>query len=286
MLTHEAIPTSRLYTLIDEQRQFALYFLEGQKLIQDLALVHDLRGAGFAYFRDAVLSVQPMIAFLKAGEQLGFYIDSDRPDFRLKIETGHHGATRCALVPDSFREFPEQVWGIVRLLKLFPGNRPPYESVIDLEGLPLRGIVNEVLRNSYQVNSAIVVSPRSDQSLMLHQLPPSRSEDYEYSLDAVRARRDELQDAAVRIFDRALVRADEIQAAFAEIGFREIASREVQVRCGCSRERMLAGVRLAAGDRLEDLFDPGDDTLSITCEYCKATYRVSRAELEDGGRAN
>ena len=66
----------RLYTFVDRRREFALYFLEGQRLIHDLALIHPVRGAGFAYFRDAVLSVQPMIALLKPGEQLGFYIDS------------------------------------------------------------------------------------------------------------------------------------------------------------------------------------------------------------------
>ena len=31
------LPDSRLYTFIDEPREYALYFLEGQKLIQELA---------------------------------------------------------------------------------------------------------------------------------------------------------------------------------------------------------------------------------------------------------
>ena len=92
-----ALPESRLYTFIDEPREFALYFLEGQRLIHDLAVVHAIRGDGFAYFRDTVLSVQPMIALLKGGEQFGFYIDSEQPYFRLKIEAAHGGATRCAL---------------------------------------------------------------------------------------------------------------------------------------------------------------------------------------------
>ncbi len=86
---------SRLYTLIDDSREFALYFLEGQTLIQDMALLHPIRRSGFAYFRDVVLSVQPMVSFLKHGEQFGFYIDSEQPYFRLKIETAHSGSTRC-----------------------------------------------------------------------------------------------------------------------------------------------------------------------------------------------
>ena len=101
------LPHSRLYTFIDTSREYALYFLEGQRLIRDLALIHGVSGAGFAYFRDVVLSVQPIIALLKQGEQLGFYIDSEEPFFRLKIETGHHGVTRCTLLPENFHEFPE-----------------------------------------------------------------------------------------------------------------------------------------------------------------------------------
>ena len=64
--------------------------VEGQRLIQDLALLHAIQRDGFAYFRDVVLSIEPMIALLKHGEQLGFYIDSANPFFRLKIEPAHH----------------------------------------------------------------------------------------------------------------------------------------------------------------------------------------------------
>ena len=87
----QTLPESRLYTFIDEPREYALYFLEGQKLIQDLALVHPIQGSGFAYFREMVLSVQPMIALLKGGEQLGFYLDSDQPDLMVRCCNGEHG---------------------------------------------------------------------------------------------------------------------------------------------------------------------------------------------------
>ena len=51
------IPESRLYTFMDETREFALTFLEGQRLIHDLALLHAIQGPGFAYFRDVLLRV-------------------------------------------------------------------------------------------------------------------------------------------------------------------------------------------------------------------------------------
>ena len=274
-------PDSRLYTFVDESREFALYFLEGQRLIYDLALLHPIRQAGFAYFRDVVLSVQPMIALLKHGEQFGFYIDSVEPFFRLKIETSHGGATRCTLFPEEFQEFPAAMTGMVRLLKLFPNNVAPYESVLEIEALPLREIVNRVLAESYQVHAGIVVSQESDQSLMLLRLPPLAGDGEASALSptAVDPRRQEIEQDLERIFARGMHDVQVIAAAFGEIGFELLARRQICFRCSCSLGRMIENIRLAVDDDFEGLFDPDQDALEITCEYCKSRYSVTREDL-------
>ena len=274
------LSVSRLYTFIDGPREYALYFLEGQRLIEELALIHGIHGPGFSYFRDVVLSVQPMIALLKHGEQIGFYIDSEEPEFRLKIETGHHGATRCMVAPQNFGAFPETLHGIARVQKLFPKNQPPYQSVIQLDGLPLRDVVNRVLRDSYQTNGAIMVSSESDQSILLHQLPPLREEEYDYSLESVRRRRDGIREATHAIFERSLMQPEEIVDAFQQIGFRLLASRPVEFRCSCSQQRVIQGIRPIYLKRQSDIFDPGQESIEVTCEYCKKKFKVTRAELD------
>ncbi|MDX1388420.1 MAG: Hsp33 family molecular chaperone HslO [Acidobacteriota bacterium] len=281
MINEPNLPESRLYTFVDEAREYALYFLEGQRLIYELALLHAVRGDGFAYFRDVVLSIQPMIAFLKPGEQFGFYIDSDEPFFRLKIETGHHGETRSAILPADFAQFPDTLRGTVRLQKIFPNNKLPYESLLEVEDLPLREIVNRVLAHSYQVNSAVIVSESSDQSVMLNQLPPfPGKEELEYSEDAVRARRSEVAGKMKSIFSRALHEPDQIREAFAEIGFELLAGRTIRFQCACSKDRVVQSLSLLGeGDR-KDLYLPGEDSLEVVCEYCKSRYQVSRHELE------
>ena len=272
-------PDSRLYTFIDQSREYVLYFLEGQTLIQQLALLHPIRRAGFAYFRDVVLSIQPMIALLKQGEQFGFYIDSEQPYFRLKIETSHHGTTRCVLFPEAFQEFPEAMHGLVRVQKLYPNN-PPYESVLKAVGLPLREIVNHVLNDSYQVKSAIMLSEASDQSVLLLQLPPPLdTEDYDYSKAAVRARREHFREALLGIFARALHLPSEIEQAFAGIDFQLLASRPVRFHCSCAKERMIENLHPVYQVQGDQLFDTGLDTLEVVCEYCKSRYRISREEL-------
>lgn len=280
-------PESRLYTLIDDSREFALYFLEGQGLIQDVALLHPIRGTGFAYFRDVILSVQPMVALLKHGEQFGFYIDSAEPYFRLKIETAHHGSTRCMLLPEDFQQFPEAMHGLVRLHKLGP-NSTPYESVLKVEGLPLREIVDRVLHDSYQVNCAMMLSQVSDQSVLLHQLPPLPGKDeYEYSPEAVRSRREGIRNSVREIFSRALHETAEIDAAFAGIGFRLLAHRPMRFRCSCSQARMVENLRPVYQREGDSLFEPGAHDLEVVCEYCKARYRIDRAEIDpDAGRVH
>ncbi len=276
-----SLPESRLYTFIDEPRAFALYFLEGQKLIHDLALIHPIQRGGFAYFRDTVLSVQPMIALLKAGEQFGFYVDSERPFFRLKIESGFHGATRCMLLPEEFHEFPPAMHGNVRVLKLFPDYMAPYESILEIDGLPLREIVNRVLAESYQVHSAILVSQQSDQSLMLHRLPPLPGEsEAAHSIEAARSRRAEIRERAESLLAEALHDPQQIQQGFERLGFQLLASRPVVFRCSCSRERMISNLQPIHRSARQPLFDSGQPELEIVCEYCKARYRITRKELE------
>jgi molecular chaperone Hsp33 len=221
---------------------------------------------------------------IKRGEQIGFYIDSEDPYFRLKIETTYHGDTRSVLVPASFREFPAAMQGFVRVLKLFPHNRAPYESVIRADGLALRDIVNRVLRDSYQVNCAVMLSERSDQSVLLHQLPPlPGTDEYEYSHAAVRSRKERIDDEIHALLSRGLVEPDAIREAFAQLGWRAVATRPVQFRCSCSRERMVDNVRLVYAREGDSLFDVGSSVLEAVCEYCKEAYLVARSEL--AGRA-
>lgn len=272
------LPESRLYTFIDTERRFALYFLEGQKLIHDLALTHNVRGDGFAWFRDVVLSFQPMIGLLKHGEQFGLYIDSEQPYFRLKIEAAHGGATRCALLPDGFSRFPEAMHGLVRCQKLFSGNKAPYLSVLKVEGLPLGQIVNRVLDESYQVHSAVFLSSASDQCAMLHQLPPLKNE-YDYSAEALAERRTSLQDELQELLGKALTGPEEIMAGFGEIGFRHLAVRPIRFTCSCSRERVIKSLLSLGEQDRNDLFEPNRESLETICEYCKAKYEIHRSDL-------
>ena len=269
---------SRLSTFIDGPREHALYFLEGQALIRDLALVHAHPGRGFEFFREIVLSIQPLIALIKGGEQLGFYVDADEPLFRFKLESTHGGDTRAVLTPSDFDAFPGSLRGLVRVETRYQSGRKPYLSVVEADGLTWRDVVNRVLRDSYQVKAAVSVSPTSDQSVMLHRLPLLKGEDEsDYTMAAVRSRLEAMSSDLASVFDRALTDPDEVTEAFAALGWRRISSRSVRFRCGCSRERTLQALRLIQDP--EELFDPGQSSLEATCDYCRTSYVILRSEL-------
>jgi molecular chaperone Hsp33 len=119
------LANSRLYSFLDHKNGFNIHFLEGQKLIHDLVLLHPMQRQGFAYFRDTFLGLLPIIFFLKPGESLGIYIDSENPYFRLKIETNSSGHTRTLLLPEEFNLFPEKITGNIRISKIFSSNKSP-----------------------------------------------------------------------------------------------------------------------------------------------------------------
>lgn len=272
---------SRLWTFMDEPREYALYFLEGQRLIHDIALIHPIRGAGFAYFREIILSIQPLIALLKQGEQLGFYIDSDAPWFRLKIESNHEGHSRMTMLPEGFDQFPDAVDGLVRVERRFPTVQQPYQSILRLDEAPLSEMVNRVLRESWQVPCATHVSELADQSVMLHQMPPLRSDDpSRFTAESLSERLLELQEPLGPLFTRALSEPAEIIEAFRDLGFHPLTSRAVKLGCTCSRERVIRGLLLL--QEPESVFEPGEKQIEVTCEYCKTKFEIRRDEIAAG----
>ena len=152
---------SNLYSFLDEKNKFILHFLDGQKLIHDLAIINNLKGKGFAFFRDAVLMFQPMIAFLKPSEGYGFYVDSKDPYFMLKIETNSIGNMRTLLMPEEFEDFPEHITGISRLTKI-SGKKGinQYTTLIELNSVGLGDVANKIIKDSYQVDAKVFLSEK------------------------------------------------------------------------------------------------------------------------------
>lgn len=272
---------SRLYSFIDQNAGFTLHFLEGQKLIQDLAVIHTNTGGGFQYFRDAILSIQLMISYLKPGEGLGVYIDSEEPYFRLKVEMSEQGQMRTLLLPEDFNQFPKTIKGRCRVVKTVPDETRPYTSIINLDNVDFHEVINNLLRESYQLKSEIFLSEESDQSVMLMKLPSININKVEtnYTLSVseywLKIKKD--IDA---LFEKHTDNYEAIQKHIENMGLLYLGSKEVKFKCNCSRERMVQGIRsIINSSGLDHVFAPDESEIEAKCDYCKTSYLLLKKEF-------
>jgi molecular chaperone Hsp33 len=277
------LPESRLYSFIDQKEGFTVNFFEGQKLIHDLAVIHKVIGGGFHYFRDAILSLQPMISFLKPGEGLGIYIDSDEPYFRLKIEMSDQGQMRTLLLPEDFNQFPKTIKGKCRIVKLSPGEPQPYTSIIDLDNIDFHQVVNKILSESYQINSEIFLSQTSDQSLMLMKLPEINVNKIQTNyVMSINEYWQKIAAMTQSLYDLGSTEQSDIQECFEKAGLLFLGSREIKFKCTCSRERMFEGVRsIVWSSGIDSVFEPDEKFIETKCDYCKTSYLLMREEFEN-----
>ncbi len=272
---------SRLYSFIDQNAGFTLHFLEGQKLIQDLAIIHTNSSGGFQYFRDAILSIQLMISYLKPGEGLGIYIDSDMPYFRLKVEMSEQGQMRTLLLPEDFNQFPKTIKGKCRVVKTIPNEAHPYTSIIDLNNINFNEVVNQILKESYQLKSEIFLSQDSDQSIMLLKLPSININKVQttYTLNVFEYWK-KIEHALEALFKLHTTEYEVIQKSIEKMGLIYLGSKEIKFKCNCSRERMLQGIRsLIRSGGLDHVFAPDEEEIETKCDYCKTSYQLLKKEF-------
>lgn len=271
------LAVSRLYSFLDHKSGVNVHFLEGQKLIHDLVLLHPMQGNGFSYFRDTILGIMPIIFFLKPSESLGIYIDSEDPYFRLKIETSSAGHTRTLLLPEEFNLFPDKVTGAARVTKITQ-HAQPYTSMIELKNLKPHDVINQIFKESYQTNSEVIVAKQSDQSMMVTKLPPVN---VNVQVDETESRKQYIQKQAAffeEVFDMAANDIEKIVQKFESNSFSYLGSRQIDLYCPCSQERMVLNLRGLYSSDLDELYKD-QDVVDIKCDYCRKEYHITKADI-------
>lgn len=274
---------SRLFSFIDEKSAFTLHFLHGGKLIQDIVQVHNIGPMAYDFYRDTILTSMQMLNFMKATENMGFYIDSNEPYFRLKIEMNERGTMRTLLLPEEFEDFPKTVTGTARVTKAFP-NKTPYSSVIQLNEHPAADIVNQALKDSYQMQAKVSVG-RADMSVMFSKLPPSKlSEKFEEVIDEplesfMKTHKNLVTEIEKQDF--ILKEADESATIdfFTKKGLTYLGSKEVKFYCPCSKERMAANMATLGKKDLDEVFKE-KESIEVRCDYCNTVYDINQSELK------
>ncbi len=269
---------SRLLSFIDKNNEFTINFVEGQKLIQDLAFIHNLKGDGFAYFRDSVLSFIPLITLLKLNENLGLYIDSKSPYFLLKIEMSEHGHFRTLLLPETFEKFPKKLSGDGRLSKISVGQSSPYTSIIDINGLSFLEVVNNILQNSYQIKGKVIISNEADQAAFIMQLPRKNWDKQEQSEapKELGTFLTEVDPLLKSLFSKGTNDESEVIKYFEKQDYTLLNAKDLIFKCSCSYERMISGVSSVLNTTSIDELFKDDDSIETRCDYCKTYYQIAK----------
>lgn len=261
---------------MDNKLGFTWHFFDGQRVIADLSTLHSLEGAGFTYYRDLVLSSLPMISFLKAGEQLGLYIDSESPYFQFKIEANASGQFRTLILPHHFNKFPDRLKGICRYVKIMK-NSKPYNSILELKQTSTKDIINNIIENSYQLEARSILSEMTDQSLQISKIPLSGSNlnSLDIELDNyIKNNNDVVHD----LFEKDFNDIEKIVSFLERKNLTYLSSNQIDFFCGCSKENMITGLQTLVLADQEELFQ-NENHIHVNCDYCHKSYQISKSEI-------
>lgn len=275
---------SRVYSFLDSKNNFTIHFLEGQKLIVDLVQTHNLGPTALAYYRDTLLSCLHLLSYLKPGESIGFYIDSEIPYFRFKVELSDNGNFRTLLLPEQFDSFPEKLTGVCRITKVFPEKRP-YTSIIQMNEQAPHDLINEVFKQSYQTNSEVLTSETTDQSIMVRKMPPANvnevsAPDKYMALNEYILNKKKLFNG---IFEKSTSDIEQIVKHFESDTFAYLGSKQLKLTCSCSKDRMITNIMSLSHNDTNEIFHE-DNEIEVRCDYCNTVYQITREDI--AGKSN
>lgn len=317
---------SRIYTFIDHSHKFSINFFDGQKFVSDCLLLHAENSTESAvqkgspydkFFKSSLLSYPHLLSFCKPGEEIGFYIDSDKPKFKFKFESFGHKYARTLLLLDTastenFSSPSPLISGLLRFQKYLPQGKIPYTTHLQLEQQTHEQAFAELLSKSFQIdahllhNSATSSDSSLDsfcQSIFIHKLPPTHPHfssnmpvqhnnfpgpqiEHNFKINNIsdQASSQEFSEAHhgffEHIFSSQLNQFKDIVDAFELIGFNYLNSKTINLSCTCSLDKITSSLFNMYQGNLNELF--GNDTeLSINCDYCKKKYLLTKSSFNN-----
>jgi len=268
------ISPSCFFTFLNTKKQIIIHLLEGQKLIHDLALTHTLSENGLSYFRNCLLSIGPMVAFLKKQERFGLYVEAKKPFFKLNFEADYHGQFRTLLLPEHFDQSPSIIEGKARLIKFIPDKRP-ITSHFNFENHNFTQLLNNILQKSFQINAQSIVGQKSDHSLLFSLLPEVPNKLKQDLLSSVNQGLTSLLNSIPLESFSDLIK---LKQHFTKNGFILLHEAPLIFSCPCSQQRMIRNLKNMRNVSIPALFKKSKK-LVIKCDYCKRVYQITQEDV-------
>lgn len=264
---------------LNNLKGYAISLVKGSKLIDEVSSIHNIGPHAIDFYKKTIITSVQMVNFLKSTESIGFYIDSDSPYYRFKIEISSEGSLRTLLLPEEFSDFPSEFNGTCRIHKSFVG-KSPYTSILKFKNEPLQGLINQVIEQSYQVNSKVFLSDNFDSSLMVTILPPTNVDSKVEDLDPQTL--EDIERDCRSLFDQALNQnfseISQFENIFEKAGCTYLGSKELKFYCPCSKDRMIENLFTLTDEDRKHIFEKKAQ-IEIRCDYCNTTYQIEESDL-------
>jgi molecular chaperone Hsp33 len=150
--------------------------------------------------------------------------------------------------------------------------------MLELKDVETKDVINQVLTESYQTNSEVLVANQSDQSIMVTKLPPLNTNSV---IDETVSRKEYVKrnfEFFNEAFEMATDDIEQIVKKFEDHGLSYLGSRQVSFFCPCSHERMVLNLRGLYSQDIDELFN-GQEMLEIKCDYCRKIHHISKADV-------
>lgn len=227
---------------------------------------------------------------LKGAQRLALVVEGNGPLGKLSVETDADGRVRgsirnplAGLPPKADRFDVAGAIGRAGFLHVWKdlGLKAPYQSMVQLQTSEIAEDLAWYLTSSEQVPSSVALGVELDSEgqvaaaggLLIQSLPPGD----EQRVDLLVERLQQLP-PVTSLLRQGLTPGDILRRLFNALDFRVQAEIPLSFYCPCSRqqiEQMLLGLGTAELQALAEQSQP----VAVTCEYCRAVYPFSRAEL-------
>jgi molecular chaperone Hsp33 len=158
-----------------------------------------------------------------------------------------------------------------------------YQGIVELTGATLADCVHHYFRQSEQLDAVVKVAAGRARggwragALMLQRLPPSVGAADEVEDGWRRTLAFMASSTPEELLDAQLAPNDLLYRLFHEDGVRVFATADLRAGCRCSRERVERVLRSLPDDDLETF--KVDGLISVTCEFCSASYDFTDGEV-------
>jgi molecular chaperone Hsp33 len=211
---------------------------------------------------------------------MGIFVDSEQPYFRFKLEMNETGTFRNMLLHDKVLGGNNHWTGKIRLVKMMPNSKTPYQSVIEMDNLTGDELLNVILEQSYQSKCHLVLSESSDQVVLIHLLPQKNYDKHGFApevtlSEVVKQWREKLE----QIMLQGLMEEQSVIKVFENLGLSYLSSKEISFYCPCSQQQMLHNLKKLGVDELQQILEE-DGQIEIICDYCNHQYIFTSEDLQ------